>query len=74
MGMRPVKSELTTREWEVLDLASAGISKTAIAYDLRVTVGTVRSHLRSLSRKLSTDGREPPFTDGSRRRRASATD
>jgi NarL family two-component system response regulator LiaR len=64
-GMRPVKSELTTREWEVLDLVSAGISKTAIARDLRVSVGTVRSHLRSLSRKLSIDGREPPFAGGS---------
>jgi DNA-binding NarL/FixJ family response regulator len=58
MGMRPVKSRLTTREWEVLDLATAGISKAAIARDLRVTVGTVRSHLRSLARKLSVDERE----------------
>ena len=74
VGMRPVKSELTAREWEVLDLVSAGITKTAIAYDLRVTVGTVRSHLRSLSRKLSTNGREPPFTGDSSRRRASGTD
>jgi len=54
-GMRPVRSKLTAREWEVLDLAAAGISKAAIARDLSVTVGTVSSHLRSLSRKLSTD-------------------
>ncbi len=58
MGMRPVKSRLTTREWEVLDLVSAGISKAAIARDLSVTLGTVRSHLRNLSRKLAIDGSE----------------
>lgn len=73
-GMRPVKSDLTTREWEVLDLVSAGVSKAAIARDLRVTVGTVSSHLRSLSRKLSTDRRGPPLARGSGRRRAPATD
>jgi DNA-binding NarL/FixJ family response regulator len=55
MGMRPVKSRLTTREWEVFDLLSAGASKAAIARDLRVTPGTVRAHLRSLFRKLSVD-------------------
>ncbi len=57
-GMRPVKSRLTTREWEVLDLVSAGISKAAIARDLSVTLGTVRSHLRSLTRKLAIDAPE----------------
>jgi len=73
-GMRPVKSALTTREWEVLDLISAGVSKAAIARDLRVTVGTVSSHLRSLSRKLSTSRRERSVARGSARRRAPATD
>lgn len=58
MGMRPVKSDLTAREWEVLDLLSAGISKPAIARDLSVTLGTVRSHLRNLARKLSIDAPE----------------
>ncbi len=56
IGMRPVKSQLTAREWEVLDLFAAGIPKPAIARDLSVTLGTVRSHLRNLSRKLSIDG------------------
>lgn len=74
MGMRPVSSELTSREWEVLDLVSAGISKPAIARDLSVTVGTVRSHLRSLSRKLSLDGPEPALGGGSERGCAPTTD
>jgi len=58
VGMRPVRSRLTTREWEVLDLVTAGIPKAAIARDLSVTVGTVRSHLRNLARKLSLDARD----------------
>jgi DNA-binding NarL/FixJ family response regulator len=57
-GMRPVKSRLTTREWEVLDLELAGIPKAAIAHELRVTLGTVRSHLRNLTRKLAMDSPE----------------
>ena len=55
MGMRPVKSRLTAREWEVLDLISAGSSAAAIARDLGVTLGTVRSHVRNLTRKLTDD-------------------
>jgi two-component system, NarL family, response regulator LiaR len=53
LGMRPVKSQLTAREWEVLELASASESKLAIALALGVSPGTVRSHLRNLSRKLA---------------------
>jgi two-component system, NarL family, response regulator LiaR len=71
-GMRPVKSQLTTREWEVLDLFSAGASKPIIARDLKVTVGTVRSHLRNLSRKLAADSRELADGDLSRLRQGGA--
>ncbi len=74
LGMRPVKSRLTAREWEVLDLLSAGTSKPAIARDLSVTLGTVRSHLRSLTRKLSIDAPEPVGPGGARSRRASTSD
>ena len=56
VGMRPVKTQLTAREWEVLELASAGDSKRAIARELGVSPGTVRSHLRNLSRKLAGGG------------------
>jgi DNA-binding NarL/FixJ family response regulator len=55
MGMRPVKSKLTAREWEVLDLLSAGLSASAIARDLGLTPGTVRSHLRNASHKRIRD-------------------
>lgn len=73
-GMRPVRSVLTAREWEVLDLASSGISKPAIAQDLSVTVGTVRSHLRSLARKLSIDAGNPAGAEGSERTGSHAPD
>lgn len=56
IGMRPVRSSLTAREWEVLDLLAAGSTEEAIACHLGVTVGTVRSHLRQGSRKLRMEG------------------
>ena len=56
IGMRPVRSSLTAREWEVLDLLAAGSTEESIACHLGVTVGTVRSHLRRVSRKLRMEG------------------
>lgn len=53
-GMRPVRSALTAREWEMLDLLASGTSEEAIARQLGVTPGTVRSYIRQLGRKLET--------------------
>lgn len=56
-GMRPVRSELTTREWEVLDLMKSGASTTQIARELVVSSDTVYSHIQHILRKLGAHSR-----------------
>jgi NarL family two-component system response regulator LiaR len=57
-GLRPVRSALSSREWEVLDLICAGAGTREIADDLGLSVETVRSHVKRILRKLGAHSRE----------------
>jgi len=57
-GLRPVRSRLTPREWEVLDLLCAGQSTDEIAATLVLSSETVRSHIKNLLRKLGVSSRQ----------------
>ena len=56
-GLRPVKSPLTSREWEVMDLLIEQRSTDEIAAALVVSHETVRSHIKSILRKLDVRSR-----------------
>jgi len=57
-GMRPVKSPLTSREWEVLDLLAQSKTTDQIAEQLVLASETVRSHVKNILRKLDVRSRE----------------
>jgi NarL family two-component system response regulator LiaR len=57
-GMRPVKSPLTPREWEVIDLLYDGRTTDQIADSLVLSSETVRSHIKNLMRKLGAASRQ----------------
>jgi DNA-binding NarL/FixJ family response regulator len=67
-GFRPVRSELTDREWEVLDLLSSGAATDEIARTLVLSTETVRSHLKNLYRKLGVRSREQAVAEARRLR------
>jgi NarL family two-component system response regulator LiaR len=57
-GIRPVRSRLTPREWEALDLLCASQSTDEIADTLVLSSETVRSHIKNLLRKLGVSSRQ----------------
>ena len=56
--MRPVRSPLTARQWEVLDLLCEGRTTDEIAATLVVSAETVRSHVKGIFRRLNVRSRE----------------
>jgi DNA-binding NarL/FixJ family response regulator len=56
-GMRPVRSPLTAREWEVLDLICEGRGNDEIANEFVVSIETVKTHVKSVLRKLGVHSR-----------------
>jgi len=56
-GWRPVRSRLTCREWEVIDLLGDGAGTQDIAEALVLSTTTVYSHIKSVSRKLGVHSR-----------------
>jgi NarL family two-component system response regulator LiaR len=56
-GLRPVKSPLTAREWEVIDLLYEGRTTEEIASMLVLSSETVRSHVKHILRKLGASSR-----------------
>jgi DNA-binding NarL/FixJ family response regulator len=57
-GMRPVKSPLTAREWEVIDLLKESKTTDRIADELVLSPETVRSHVKNILRKLKVRSRQ----------------
>jgi DNA-binding NarL/FixJ family response regulator len=57
IGMRPVKSDLTTREWEIVDQLCLGRSVGSVADTLVLSIETVRTHVKNIKRKLGVHSR-----------------
>jgi DNA-binding NarL/FixJ family response regulator len=68
VGIRPVRSPLTPREWEVLDFLCASASTEAIARELVLSPGTVRSHVKNILRKLGVGSRREAVEEARRMR------
>jgi DNA-binding CsgD family transcriptional regulator len=56
--MRPIRSALPPREWDVLDLPTSGASTPEISNELVVSLDTVHSHVEHILRKLGVHSRE----------------
>ena len=57
-GLRPVRSPLTPREWEVVELMADGLTTELMAERLVVSPETVRTHVKHILRKLGKSSRE----------------
>ena len=69
-GMRPVKSPLTAREWEVIDLLKESKTTDQIADELVLSPETIRSHVKNILRKLEVRSRDDAVAAADRMRSA----
>jgi NarL family two-component system response regulator LiaR len=67
-GLRPVRSDLTTREWQVLDLMCEGANTAGIASELVLSIETVRSHIKHVLAKLGAHTRAEAVAEATRLR------
>ena len=73
-GMRPVKSPLTAREWEVIDLLKESKTTDQIADELVLSPETVRSHVKNILRKLKVSSRQEAVAIADEMRKGAPTD
>lgn len=69
---RPLHSRLTTREWEIIGLLDQGASNQDIADRLVLSAATVKSHVKSVLRKLDVHSRRDAVVAAHRLRRMEA--
>jgi DNA-binding NarL/FixJ family response regulator len=67
-GIRPTVSELTPREWQVLDLLTTGASTADIAIDLVLSPETVLTHVKNILKKLGVHSRRDAIKQAERLR------
>lgn len=70
--LRPVRSSLTGREWEVVDLLAEGATTEGIAGELQLSPATVRTHIKHIMGKLGVHSRGEAVHHVERLRRAGA--
>ncbi len=69
---RPLRSRLTNREWEIVEMLSDGATTQRIAEQLVLSPVTVYSHIKSLLRKLDVRTRREAVIAGEHLRRQEA--
>ena len=70
--LRPIRSSLTPREWEVVDLLAEGATTVGIAAELKLSQATVRTHVKHILGKLGVHSRDEAVRHVERLRRERA--
>ena len=67
-GLRPVRSLLTSREWEVVELMAENLTTEQMAERLVLSSETIRTHVKHVLRKLNSHSREEAVATAHRMR------